>query len=85
MSDLTTMKRTEYVTAFFDSKADAEAAVARIEAEGIPRDQIRVVPGAPGAGAGRTAAEPRQKGFLEALGDLFMPECPSSGFLGHLR
>ena len=73
MSDLTTMKRTEYVTAFFDSEADAEAAVARIEAEGIPRDQIRVVPGAPDAGADRTAAEPRQKGFFEALADMFMP------------
>ena len=73
MSDVTTMKRTEYVTAFFDSEADAEAAVARIEAEGIPRDQIRVVAGAPDAGADRTAAEPRQKGFFEALGDLFMP------------
>ena len=73
MSDLTTMKRTEYVTAFFDSEADAEAAVARIEAEGIPRDEIRVVPGAPDAGADRTAAEPRQKGFFEALGDMFMP------------
>ena len=73
MSDLTTMKRTEYVTAFFDSEADAEAAVARIEAEGIPRDQIRVVAGAPDADADRAAAEPRQKGFFEALGDLFMP------------
>ena len=43
MSDLTTMKRTEYVTAIFDCEADAEAAVARIEAEGIPRDKITVV------------------------------------------
>ena len=44
MSDLTTMKRTEYVAAFFDSEADAEAAVARIEAEGIPRDQSVLSP-----------------------------------------
>ena len=73
MSDLTTMKRTEYVTAFFDSEADAEAAVARIEAEGIPRDQIRVVAGAPDADPDRAAAQPRQKGFFEALADMFMP------------
>ena len=73
MSDVTTMNRTEYVAAFFDSEADAEAAVARIEAEGIPRDQIRVVAGAPDADADREAAEPRQKGFFEALADMFMP------------
>ena len=66
MSDLTTMKRTEYVAAFFDSEADAEAAVARIAAEGIPREQIRVVArrtrcrGRPGTG--RAAPE----GFLRS-------------------
>ena len=76
MSDITTMNRTEYVTAFFDSEADAEAAVARIEAEGIPRDQIRIVAGDADAGLGRTRLQPSraQKGFFEALGDLFMPE-----------
>ena len=45
------MQRSEYVTAFFDSEAEAEAAVARIEAEGIPRDQIRMVAGGADAGA----------------------------------
>ena len=73
MSDVPMMNRTEYIAAFFDSEADAEAAVARIEAEGIPRDQIRVVAGAPDADPHRAAAQPRQKGFFEALGDLFMP------------
>ena len=45
MSDATTLSRNEYVAAFFDNEADAEAAVARIAAEGIPRDQIRMVAG----------------------------------------
>lgn len=71
MSD--TMTRNEYVTAFFDTEAEADAAVARIVAEGVPRDRIRVVAGEAGAGSG-IAPEPRQKGFFEALGDLFMPD-----------
>ena len=66
MSDATTMNRTEYVTAFFDSEADAEAAVARIEAEGIPRDQIRVVAGAPDAGAGPDSGRTAPEGLLRS-------------------
>jgi uncharacterized protein (TIGR02271 family) len=77
MSDNTSMSRSEYVTAFFDSEAEAEAAIARIEAEGVPRDQIRMVAGdldsALEAG-GTAAAEPRSKGFFGMLEDLFMPE-----------
>jgi len=67
---------TEYVTAFFDNEADAEAAVARIAAEGVPRDQIRMVAGnADGdVGADRLTAEPREKGFFESLADFFLPE-----------
>ena len=62
MSENTSMS-SEYVTAFFDSEAEAEAAVARIEAEGVPRDQIRMVAGGLDAGieAGTAAAEPRSK------------------------
>jgi len=62
----------QYVTAFFDNEADAEAAVARIAAEGIPRDQIRIVRG--DAAADAPAAERREGGFFAALADLFMPE-----------
>lgn len=71
MSDA--MGRNEYVTAFFDTSAAAEAAVNRIVAEGVPRDRIRVVAGEAG-GSAATASEPRHKGFFEALGDLFMPD-----------
>ena len=72
MSDATMMNRNQYVTAFFDNEADAEAAVARIAAEGIPRDQIRIVAGT--GEADMTPSEPREKGFFRALADLFMPE-----------
>ena len=70
MSDATTMSRNEYVAAFFDNEADAEAAVARIAAEGIPRDQIRMVAGDADTGleTARTPSEPREKGFFGALG-----------------
>jgi len=70
------MASTQYVTAFFDNEADAEAAVARIAAEGVPRDQIRLVAGNPEGDVGpdRLTAEPRDKGFFEGLSDFFMPE-----------
>ena len=58
MSDATTLSRNEYVAAFFDNEADAEAAVARIAAEGIPRDQIRMVAGNADAGM-EAATSPR--------------------------
>jgi stress response protein YsnF len=68
------MTSNQYVTAFFDSESDAEAAVARIEAEGISRDQIRIVAGDAGTGVTETRAEPRDEGFFAALADLFMPD-----------
>ena len=76
MSDAMTLSRNEYVAAFFDNEADAEAAVARITAEGIPRDQIRIVAGNADTGieADPLPSEPREKGFFGALADLFMPE-----------
>ena len=76
MSDAITLSRNEYVAAFFDNEADAEAAVARITAEGIPRDQIRIVAGNADAGieTDTIPSEPREKGFFGALADLFMPE-----------
>ena len=76
MSDAMTLSRNEYVAAFFDNEADAEAAVARITAEGIPRDQIRIVAGNADTGieTDTIPSEPREKGFFGALADLFMPE-----------
>ena len=56
------------MTAFFDNEADAEAAVARIAAEGVPRDQIRIVAGT--GDADMTAVRAPREGLLRALADL---------------
>ena len=65
----------QYVTAFFDNETDAEAAVARIEAEGVSLNQIRMVAGnVDGDGEEeRRPAEPHETGFFGALAELFMP------------
>jgi len=73
----TSARRT--VTAFFDSRTDAEEAVARLQSAGLARDNVRLVPGnekdtdrsgtigtqSAGGGAG---------GFWNSLSDLFLPD-----------
>jgi len=62
----------QYVTAFFDTEAEAEAAVDRVvDEEGISREAIRLVPGSADADLAEPA--PRHEGFFAALADLFMP------------
>jgi uncharacterized protein (TIGR02271 family) len=63
---------TRTVTAFFDSRSDADEAVAGLMQEGIPRANIQLVPGAEGG----TMATSRQEegGFWETLKDIFMPD-----------
>jgi len=62
------------VTAFFDSRTDAEEAIERLVAAGFSRDSIRLVPGS-GASEGASARRDTQpEGFWEALKELFMPE-----------
>lgn len=62
----------QYVTAFFDSQGDAEGAVERIVAEGVPRGEIQMVAGNEHA-EGASTAPKEEKGFFEALGSMFMP------------
>lgn len=71
MPGSTGMTNSQHVTAFFDTREDAEAAMRRIEAEGIATADIRLV-----EGGGDTAVDTphQERGFFEALGDLFMPE-----------
>ncbi len=63
------------LSAFFDTKADAEQALESLRAAGIPEANLRLTEGAQ-ANDGTTDAngEIRQKGFFEALGDFFFPE-----------
>jgi uncharacterized protein (TIGR02271 family) len=64
------------VTAFFDSRSDAEQAIARLVDVGVSRDSIRFMPGDerdPSDTAGTSSrAEPR--GFWDSLGNWFLPD-----------
>lgn len=71
MSDYPEPTGNQYVTAFFDSRSDADAAIERIVAEGVSRNDIRVVDGRDDT---TTADKHEDKGFFEMLGDLFMPD-----------
>lgn len=75
MTDMNTnMTTSQYVTAFFDRRDEAEAAVERIVAEGVSRDEIHMIAGDEGS-SDLGASEPREdRGFFAALGDLFMPD-----------
>jgi uncharacterized protein (TIGR02271 family) len=57
------------LTAFFDSRAEAEKAIAALRALGIPEANVRYA-----EGTAETETPPRQKGLFEALADLFLPE-----------
>jgi len=63
------------ITAFFDSRTDAEEAIARLEAEGIARGSARLVAGNErNTGSGTASVGDATKGFWESLGDLFLPD-----------
>src|SRR3712207_2689313 len=63
------------VTAFFDSRTDAEEAIARLEAAGIARGDIRLMPGHErDADRGSTSVGQATEGFWESLRDLFLPD-----------
>jgi uncharacterized protein (TIGR02271 family) len=70
-----TRSESRTVTALFDSRADAEEAIAALSRAGISRNNIRLTPGQPGDTSRATGA-PRheEKGFWETLQDLFLPE-----------
>lgn len=59
--------RSQILTAFFDSRSEAENAIDRIIGEGISRDEITIVEGADPSG------EKHHRSFFEKLGDLFIP------------
>lgn len=68
---------TRTITAFFDSRTDAEEAIERLVSAGISRDSVRIVAGEGGATGGSVTTSSYSEsgsGFWEALKDLFMPE-----------
>jgi uncharacterized protein (TIGR02271 family) len=66
------------VTAFFDSRTDAEEAISRLHAAGIPRDGIRLTPSGQDTGTSggtNTQSFPEASNSLwESLRDLFLPD-----------
>lgn len=62
------------VTAFFDSRADAEAAARCLRDEGIDADRVRIVDrDEPGEGINSTPAGGTDQGLFESLTRMFMP------------
>lgn len=71
------------VTAFFDSKADAERASERIRELGVSSADIRLVSGDGLSEGGRMTGE--RKGFLDSLADFFMPDEDRHAYAEGLR
>lgn len=61
------------ITAFFDTRGEAEAAESELRDAGIDDGNISVTAGNEG-GAAASSTGSEQKGFFEALGDFFMPD-----------
>jgi uncharacterized protein (TIGR02271 family) len=61
------------ITAFYDSRTDADEAIERLVAAGVSRSDIRLVPGREG-GQTSTYSQADEGGFWDALKDLFLPD-----------
>ncbi len=64
------MSRT--VTAFFDSREEAESAKSRLQSSSIDADRIRIVDQSSASGSSEGSGE--SKGFFASLTDMFMPD-----------
>jgi hypothetical protein len=78
------------ITAFFDRRSDAEEAVRRLDAEGISRDSIRLIPGYERDTAVVGNPDARSLGdagtsFWISLRDLFLPYEDSATYAEGLR
>jgi uncharacterized protein (TIGR02271 family) len=66
------------VTAFFDSRTDAEEAISRLHAAGIARDGIRLTPSeqssGTSSGTGNQSFPEASAGLWDSLRDLFLPD-----------
>ena len=71
------------ITAFFDSRTDAEHAIERLVDAGIPRQEIRIV--ADDSEAGRVEPAGEHKGFWASLEDLFFPDDDRSVYAEGIR
>jgi uncharacterized protein (TIGR02271 family) len=66
------MSRT--VTAFFDSREEAEAAKARLQSSNLDADRIRIVDKDSSSSSSSGASSAESRGFFGSLADMFMPD-----------
>ena len=62
------------VTAFFDTRAAADKAMADVVAAGVPSTMVSIVEGRTGATTGTTASGAQEEGFWGSVKNLFAPE-----------
>jgi len=64
------------LTAFFDTRTEAETAIDKLVAAGIPRNDVRIVAGAETTSTtqGTSVDNREDSGFFAALKDLFLPD-----------
>ncbi|MBB3656838.1 hypothetical protein FHX15_002066 [Rhizobium sp. BK650] len=73
------------LTAFFDSRADAERALARLEDAGIPADSIRFLPGYEADDNAANVASDDRRGFWSMLGGWLFPDDDRAVYAEGLR
>jgi uncharacterized protein (TIGR02271 family) len=64
---------TRTITAFFDNRADADAAIQRLVTAGVQRNEISMVEGAKQSSASK-ASNQEDTGFWDSLKDFFLPD-----------
>ncbi|WP_064713669.1 hypothetical protein [Rhizobium bangladeshense] len=62
------------LTAFFDSRSEAESAVSRLEDAGVPVARIRLMPGYEADEKNAGVISDARSGFFDALADFFFPD-----------
>src|ERR671921_2902292 len=75
------------VTAFFDSRSDAEQAIERLADAGVSRDSIRFMPGdeRDPPDTDRASSRAESGGFWDSLGDWFLPDEDRGAYAEGLR
>ena len=73
------------VTAFFDSRGEAEDAIESLVEAGVSRDSIRFMPGDERDLSDTAGAETEPRGFWDSLGDWLLPDEDRSTYAEGLR
>lgn len=73
------------LSAFFDSRSDAESAISRLKDAGIMENNIRFLPGYEADGDAAAVASDDRPGFWSALGDWFFPDEDRAAYAEGLR